>query len=268
LTFEPVRGTRISSTVAQRMVAPGAEEFLTNTVTGPWLPPERTFAPLDNAHPMRVERARSMDVMFEHDFDGAYVLGIRRFVQEVDNQLATLFGLGLPEGPRSVGHYYVANAGGLDADGWGVRLSSPAEGRVRASVDYTWARTRWTRRGDLAGVAIWAPATIRPESERIHDVTTSVETLIPETSTRVFVVYKVNSAFTRGLAKPEDIGTDGRFDLQVHQALPFDLAGTRWEVLVGVRTLFRDVNDPASVYDELLVVRPPTRVMGGFLVRF
>jgi hypothetical protein len=56
--------------------------------------------------------------------------------------------------------------------------------------------------------------------------------------------------------------------VQINQALPFDLAGTRWEVLVGVRNLFRDPNDPASVYDELLVVKPPKRVVGGFLVRF
>jgi len=39
-------------------------------------------------------------------------------------------------------------------------------------------------------------------------------------------------------------------------------------VLVCVRNLFRDPNDPGSIYDELLVVRPPKRVVGGFLVRF
>ena len=46
------------------------------------------------------------------------------------------------------------------------------------------------------------------------------------------------------------------------------MAGTKWEVLVGLRNLFRDVNEPASIYDELLVVRPPKRLVGGFLVRF
>ncbi|MBA3884794.1 MAG: hypothetical protein H0X67_03540, partial [Acidobacteria bacterium] len=197
-----------------------------------------------------------------------YVLGVRRFFQDVSDQLVTMFGLSIPQGARSVGHYYVASAGGLDADGWGVRLSSPPERRVRASVDYTWTRARWTNRGDLEALWSWAPAVIRPTSEQIHDLTTSVETEIPETATRFFVIYKVNSAFTRAQAATGQVGTDGRFDLQVHQALPFDVAGTRWEVLVGVRNLFRDVNDPASVYDELLVVRPPTRVMGGFLVRF
>jgi len=54
----------------------------------------------------------------------------------------------------------------------------------------------------------------------------------------------------------------------VNQALPFAVAGTQWEVLVGLRNLFRDPNDPASIYDELLVVRPPKRVIGGFLVKF
>jgi hypothetical protein len=39
-------------------------------------------------------------------------------------------------------------------------------------------------------------------------------------------------------------------------------------VLLGLRNLFRDATDPGSVYDELLVVRPPKRVVGGFLVRF
>ena len=56
--------------------------------------------------------------------------------------------------------------------------------------------------------------------------------------------------------------------MQVNQALPFGVAGTKWEVLVGLRNLFRDANELASIYDELLVVRPPKRLVGGFLVRF
>jgi len=39
-------------------------------------------------------------------------------------------------------------------------------------------------------------------------------------------------------------------------------------VLVGVRNLFRDPTDAGSVYDEVLVVRPPKRVIGGVLVKF
>jgi hypothetical protein len=269
LQLEPVKGTRITTIAAQRMVAPGAEEFLTSTLTGPWLPPERTFAPLVATDPMRVERARSVDLLVEHEFDGAYVIGVRRFYQGVTDQLATMFGLDLAgDGPRSIGHYYVASAGTLDASGWGLRLSTPFERRVRASVDYSVARARWTGGGDIEALSEWAPALVRPSDEVIHDVTASVHTEIPETATRFFLVYKLNSAFARPSGTSGLVGTDGRFEVQVHQALPFDLAGTRWELLVGVRNLFRDINDPASIYDELLVVRPPTRVMGGFLVRF
>jgi len=266
-TLEPVKGTRVTAVLAQRMVAPGAEEFLAPANAGPWLPPERTFSPF-SGNSLRVERARSLDLLFEHEFEHTYVLGIRRFFQSTDDQLVTLFGLGEPGGPRSVGHYYVASAGAVDAQGWGLRLSSPPSRRVRGSIDYSLTRARWNSRGDAARLSRLAAAAIRPELEDSHDITTSFQADIPETATRVFVLYKLNSAYTRSNTALTQPGFDARFDVQVNQALPFGVAGTKWEVLVGVRNLFRDPNDPASVYDELLVVRPPKRVVGGFLVRF
>lgn len=271
LTVEPLKNTRVSATVAQRMVAPGAEEFVASEAPGPWLPPERTFAPLGGlvgpGNAFSVERARYIDLLIEHDFDSNYAVGVRRFYQNVDDQLVTLFGLNVPGGPQSVGHYYVANAGSLGADGWALRVSSTGK-RVSGSIDYSITRARWFDRGDMADIAAWAPAAIRYETEDLHDVTTSVATEIPETATRVFVFYKLNTGYTRSDTSQARPGLDGRFDVQVNQALPFELGGTRWEVLVGLRNLFRDPNDPASVYDELLVVRPPKRVVGGFLVRF
>ena len=268
LMVEPLKHTRVTATVAQRMVAPGAEEFLATEMPGPWLPPERTFAPLgglDEAA-FRVERARYVDLSLEREFNDAYVLGVRRFFQDVEDQLVTLFGLSVPNGPQSVGHYYVASAGAVDADGWAFRLATPPSKRIRGSIDYSVTRARWLSRGD--DIAPWAPAAVRPEKEDIHDVTTSFETEIRETATRVFVLYKINSAFTRSNTDLTRPGLDGRFDVQVNQALPFEVGGTRWEVLVGLRNLFRDPNQPGSVYDELLVVKPPKRVVGGFLVRF
>ncbi len=270
LTVEPLRNTRVSATVAQRMVAPGAEEFVASETPGPWLPPERTFAPLGGpgtANAFSVERARYIDLMVEHEFDGSYAVGLRRFYQNVDDQLVTLFGLNVPGGPQSVGHYYVANAGSLGADGWALRLSSTGK-RVSGSIDYSITRARWLDRGDMADIAAWAPAAIRYATEDLHDLTTSVATEIPETATRVFVFYKINTGYTRSDTSQLRPGLDARFDVQINQALPFELGGTRWEVLLGLRNLFRDPNDPGSVYDELLVVRPPKRVVGGFLVRF
>ena len=268
LTLSPASDTHITATVAQRMVAPGAEEFLAQTTVGPWLPPERTFAPLAGED-MRVERARFFDLGINHEFGGQIVVGMRRYEQRVDDQLVTLFGLPLNGGPESPGHYFVASAGGVDADGWGFRVSSAPTQRVHGSVDYSITHAAWMSRGDMAAIAAWAPTAIRPQREDIHDVTASLETELPQTSTRVFMLYKLNSAFARG-DDPTRPSLDYRFDVQVNQALPFmpfsDAA--RWEVLVGVRNMFRDPSDITSIYDELLVVRPPKRVIGGVLVRF
>ena len=267
-TLTPFTNTRVIANVAQRMLAPGAEEFLPAATVGPWLPPERTFTPLEGEN-FRVERARFYDVGIEHEFAGTYVLGVRRFQQRVDNQMATLFGLPVSGGPKSPGHYAVANAGALDAEGWAVRLSSAPSQRVRGSVDYSVTRAQWVSRGDMAAIAVWAPAAIRPRSEDVHDLTTSIETDVPQTATRVFLLYKINNAFARG-DDPTHSALDYRFDVQVNQALPFmPFSSTaRWEVLVGLRNLFRDPNDAGSIYDELLVVRPPKRVIGGVLIRF
>ncbi len=266
-TLTPFTNTRVTTNIAQRMLAPGAEEFLPAATVGPWLPPERTFTPLEGEN-FRVERARFYDVGLEHQFAGA-ILGVRRFQQRVDNQMATLFGLPVVGGPSSPGHYAVANAGGLDAEGWGVRLHSAPTQRVRGSIDYSVTRAEWVSRGDMAAIAVWAPSAIRPRNEDIHDLTTSFETDVPQTATRVLLLYKINNAFARG-GDPTHASVDYRFDVQVNQALPFMpfSSAARWEVLVGLRNLFRDPNDAGSIYDELLVVRPPKRVIGGVLIRF
>jgi hypothetical protein len=250
------------------MLAPGAEEFLAPTTVGPWLPPERTFAPLDG-QPFSVERARFFDVGVHHEF-GSYVLGARRFQQRVDNQLATLFGLPVTGGPESPGHYYVGNAGNLDAQGWAFSLASAPGERLRGSVEYSLARAQWLSRGDMAAIAVWTPAAVRPRSEDIHDVTTSLETNVPQTDTRVFMLYRINNAFARSAGDPTRPSLDYRFDVQVNQALPFmPFSGSaRWEVLVGLRNMFRDPLVMGSIYDELLVVHPPKRVIGGVLIKF
>lgn len=267
LTLAPTSTTRMTAVVAQRMIAPGAEEFLPPAFGGPWLPPERTFSPLAG-NDFHAERARYLDLVVEHDFARAYSVGVRRFLQDIDNQSMTIFGMRSPSGTRSVGHYYVASAGSVDAEGWGIRLRSLTTKRVRGSVDYTLTHGRWTSRGDLAYARPWVATLARSGAEAIHDFTTSIQTDFPETATRVFLLYKVNSGYARRNADLSESGVDGRFDVEVNQALPFGLGGTKWEVLLGIRNLFRDPNDPASIYDELLVVRPPKRVVGGFLVRF
>jgi hypothetical protein len=111
------------------------------------------------------------------------------------------------------------------------------------------------------------PSAVR-EDERIHDVTTSLETEIPYSATRVVVLYKLNDAFA-AFDRVDPPGFGARFDVRVTQALPFmNFRTSQWEMLVGVRNLFHESLANGSVYDELLVVRPPKRLIGGFTVKF
>jgi hypothetical protein len=109
----------------------------------------------------------------------------------------------------------------------------------------------------------------RPQEERLHDVLTSVETDLPVTETHVYLAYRLNNAFATPTDDGLAAGLDSRFDLQVTQRLPFlDFTSARWQVLVAVKNMFRDGARDSSIYDELLVVKPPTRVVGGFVVKF
>jgi hypothetical protein len=55
----------------------------------------------------------------------------------------------------------------------------------------------------------------------------------------------------------------------VQQSLPFrEFSTARWEMLLAVRNTFREATVDSSVYDELLVVHPPKRVVGGLTLRF
>jgi hypothetical protein len=43
---------------------------------------------------------------------------------------------------------------------------------------------------------------------------------------------------------------------------------SQWEMLVAVRNMFYEAMPGASIYDEIMVVRPPKRLVGGLTVRF
>lgn len=258
---------KVRAGVSRRAIAPGAEEFIPPS-SGLWLPPERTFSSVSPRRGFTPERVDHVELAAERAWAGDVVVGVRAFRQHVDDQLVTLFGIASPGARSGRGHYYVATAGDVDARGWGVSVSRTVAERLRASIDYTQVHSAWLGSApDAAPLLVVAPAVRRDERERFHDVTTTVDTTLPITATRVFVVYKMSSRFADREAPAPRPGA--RFDVQINQALPFfGGAGSEWEMLVAVRSLFRDELLDASVYDELLVVRPPKRVVGGVTVRF
>jgi hypothetical protein len=262
----------VSTTLSSRATAPGAEEFMPRIDSGVWLPPQRTFSSLIAGRPFDAERTNHAEVEMERDIAAATV-SVRAFRQHVSDQLATLFGIDLTGMPPAIGHYYLTNVGAVDASGVSAGVRAAITDRVHGSVEYTMTQARLSAvDGDnLAYLLVFAPSAVRPAAEHIHDVSTSIETDVPETATRVVVLYRLSNAFAHG---PVPTGAsapsvDMRFDVQVRQSLPFmDFSSAKWEMLVAVRNFFRDAAPDQSVYDELLVVRPPKRIVGGLSLKF
>jgi hypothetical protein len=266
-TFSPSKAWRVRASASREVSAPGAEEFLPPS-SAEYLPPQRTFSPISSAG-IRTQALQNYELGLERVLNGA-ALAMRVFDQRINDQTVTVFGF-RRDTPSSLGHYYVGAAGDATVRGVGFTFTHALSSNVRGSVDYSVASADWTGAVtppvEYAVLSRWVPSAVRSK-ERIHDVTTSLETEIPYSATRVVVLYKLNDAF----AAAETIDPPGfgaRFDVRVTQSLPFmKFRTSQWEMLVGVRNLFHESLENASVYDELLVVRPPKRLIGGLTVKF
>ena len=268
ITIIPGEHVRLNALISRRSLAPGAEEFV-QPDTGIWLPPQRTFSSLDDRAPLVAEKTTHIEGGLERDLAPGATLSVRGFHQHANDQLVTLFGISQPGLPSAtLGHYFVANSGPVDATGYSAGLKAVFASRVRGSVEYSYARASWGAAGNLTYLLFFSPSSVRIGDERIHDVSTSLEADVPETSTRLLVLYRVSNGFA-GRDLTSRAGVDGRFDVQVRQALPFlDFSTAKWEMLVTVRNFFHDSTSDQSIYDELLVVHPPKRVVGGLTLRF
>jgi hypothetical protein len=273
LTVEPADHFRVSTMVSSRAIAPGAEEFLPRVEGGVWLPQQRTFSALDPNQPLDAERTNHMEVEVERDIAAATV-SLRAFHQHTANQLVTIFGIDAPgvspaaSAAAAPGQYFLTNSGDIEASGLSAGIRAAIAGRFHGSVEYTLSNATMTPNAG-AYLLIVAPSVIRPDLDHIHDVSTSIETEVPETATRVVVLYRVSNAFARPAASGSTPALDSRFDVQVRQALPFmDFSTARWEMLVAVRNFFRDAVPEQSLYDELFVVNPPKRIVGGLTLKF
>jgi outer membrane receptor protein involved in Fe transport len=269
VNLQPAAGTRITLGASRRAEAPGADEFVPTTASNAWLPPERTFAPLVGTR-FTPERTDSYQVAVERDLAPGSMLAVRTFYQRTADQVATIFGLGgLTPPPAELDHYFVADAGDFVARGWAVSLTHVVAGHFRGTIDYAVTTAHWTPSAQSVALGSAAPSALRFGAERLQDLTTSIETDIPLTATRVFALYRINNAYSGANPNQDEPGYAARFDVQVTQPLPFmNFSSAQWEALVGVRNLFREVAADGSIYDELLVVRPPKRVVGGVTVRF
>ncbi|MGH9141835.1 MAG: TonB-dependent receptor [Vicinamibacterales bacterium] len=266
LTFQPAKHVRISTLLSSRAVAPGAEEFMPRMDAGILLPPQRTFSSIVAGRPFEAERTNHAEVEIERDIASATV-SLRAFRQHVDDQIVTLFGVSTLDAPSTVGNYLLGNAGDVDASGLSAGIRAAIAGRVHGSIEYSLTRARLGS-GDLGYMLVLDPVALDLDGRQIQDLATSIEAEVPETATRIVVLYRLSNAFARP-ATSQAPAIDARFDVQVRQSLPFmDFSSAKWEMLVAVRNFFRESAADQSIYDELLVVHPPKRIVGGLTLKF
>jgi hypothetical protein len=259
IVLTPAQNVRVNGMMSVRSLAPGAEEFMPPADTGIWLPPQRTFSAAVDGAPLLAERTLHLEAGIERDLTKATTLSLRAFDQHIDNQIVTLFT------PATLGHYFVANGGPVQATGYAAGIKTVIAERIHGSVEYSFARADRSP-VDLAYFVFVGPTAALPMRETVHDVSTAIETDVPETSTHFAVLCRISDGFAQQISGR---ALDARFDVQVRQALPFmDFSSAKWEMLVAVRNFFHDASSEQSIYDELLVLRAPTRVVGGLTLRF
>ena len=258
---------RVLASASRSETAPGAVEFLP-PVAGVWLPPERTFSSFGDSRlvPQRVDH---VEAGVEQDI-GALVVTARAFRQQTMDQVVSVFGSQIASTASRTGHYHVGSAGDFDATGWGVSAQSAVGGHTRASVDYQQAVAEWQRGLRPSTMPVSLPDAVDAvfrHADRVHSLSASVESIVAPSETRLLVIYRLNSA--RSILDESSAAGGNRFEVQVNQALPFlAFTNARWEALVSVRNMFYGPGGATSLYDEILVVRPPTRVLGGVTVKF
>jgi hypothetical protein len=264
----PVEGFRLKAFASRKALVPGAEEFAPS-VTGMWLPPERTFSSLSHDGRFTPEHVRHLQVAVERDLASGVTVSVRGFDQRIANQLIEIFDAVPGRAEAALGHYYVATAGDFDARGWGAAMTHEVPGYVRGTLEYTVTHADWDPASDMsmARAVRTVPVSV---SDRMHDLQTSIEATIPQTATRVSAKYRVNTAFRGG--EPDASlrsSANGRFNVRVNQSLPFlRFSNADWEALVDIRNIFRDVEADSSMYDEVFAIRAPKRIVGGLQVRF
>ena len=253
--------TLIRGLLDYRVSAPGGEDMglLERMVSADFLgTAEGRRRGLPN---LTAETATRYQVSVERRLGEEGAVEVRVFQENVKGPLLKAY-LKHPSGAGGPGHYLVLNQGDLQARGVGLAVSRQFGGIV-GSFGYTFGLGR--------ALAENVGAFQAGADEQMHDWTTSVQTRIDQTRTRVVAVYRLSShpTLAPSLVRGSQSSLDSRFNLQVHQLLPFvGWDSTQWELMVAVRNLFYEDFESGTFFEEMSVIDSPARVVGGVSVHF
>jgi Carboxypeptidase regulatory-like domain/TonB dependent receptor-like, beta-barrel len=256
VSVRPDHETVLRGSVSSHTLAPGGDLLTVATLSSA---PELALARLDER--VRAERALRIDVSAERRLGSATTVGAFSFYEDVRDQMANAY-----EGDTRARVLRISNIGAVLVRGIGVTASRRLGSNVQTSVSYTYGqsdRDAATEGGLGVGTSF--------RVARFHDLVARVETMIDATDTRLAAYCRLNSLRSADgdPRAPHSSLLTTRFDVQLTQGLPFlqSLTRAEWEVLLSVRNLSYETSE-AGTLDELAVLRPPNRVLGGVSVRF
>jgi hypothetical protein len=249
--------TRMRGTVASRTLVPGGD-LLTLSVVGS--APAMAFAVMDDH--LRPERSMHYELAVDQAL-GAATISAHAFYEGVDDQLVNAF-----SGPSEARALRIVNGGSLAARGMGLTVARRFGDAFSGSISYTYGHS-WRRDPAVVEEAGVLPELFAYHDADFHDIVTRMETFIDCTDTRVIAFYRLNSLSPEVDGQKAAAVANTRFDVQLRQGLPFlgNLTRADWEFLLAVRNMFYETTEGATL-DEVAVLNPPKRVLGGISVRF
>jgi hypothetical protein len=258
LEFTPDQDSRVIASFASTTVVPGGDLLALSTLGAA---PALAFASLgDNLQPERGTRVE----LGVQETVGLSWFRAHTFYEAVRDQLANSY-----EGGRSPHSLRIFNAGRVSARGLGVTLGRRFADGLSGSVSYTYGHS-WRATPVRSTEARPAPRSLAFRNAGFHDVVARLEAAIDESDTRLVAFYRFNSLLPGSESGAElDLLTTTRFDVQLSQGLPFLGAFTKadWDFLLAVRNLYYEPGEGATL-DEMAVLNPPRRLLGGISVRF
>jgi hypothetical protein len=249
------RRTRLRGEFSSRTLTPGGDLLTLSTLQAA---PAMAIA-LVGAE-VRPERVQRQELGIEQGVGSSAAVGAYLFRESVDDRL-------INEMQPARGTLRILNGRGLVAQGGALSVSSRLGDFVKSSISYTYGRSSPSLNGAEPGFSAryvdWALASA---DTSFHDVVARVETFVDWSGTRVIAYYRWNACQPDGPTSPL---VSQRFDVRLQQGLPFLSGMTRadWEVLLAFRNMFYEASE-AGLLDEVAVVNPPKRVVGGISVRF
>jgi hypothetical protein len=239
--------------MATQTIAPGGDLLTLSTLA---TAPSVAMANMDDA--LRAQRARNMELAVE-ETQGLLKVRAHAFYQDTQDHLGNAFSAGGPM--RSL---RIFNTGNLAARGVGLTVSRQV-GFVTGSMTYRYGYGWRTGEGAVPA-DLMAERALTFTEGGFHDLVARVETVITGSDTRLLALYRLNSLTPEG---DERALNSSRFDVQLSQGLPFlgDLTHADWDLLLAVRNFYYEADDNA-ILDEVAVLNPPKRVLGGIAVRF